>query len=145
MEILFKDQFSLEQLPSLVDRIIAKNIVVPNRIVILGGELGAGKTTFTRVFFEKFGITNVTSPTYNLHNEFSIVWTDGQKIVLNHWDLYRCRELPEELLESVSTNCTYFTFIEWGDRFLSEFKSQDCILINIEVIDQNNRKIIISG
>jgi tRNA threonylcarbamoyladenosine biosynthesis protein TsaE len=141
----FEDTFSLEDLPMVVEKILLKNVLPLNSIVILSGELGAGKTTFTRTFFQKFGINDVTSPTYNLHNEYIGQDIRGLKIILNHWDLYRCTVVPEELLEPLTTKTPQYTFVEWGERFASELKSLGFIQIRLEIIDQNHRKIIISA
>lgn len=80
--------------------------------IILAGELGAGKTTFTKYFAAICGVAaeEVSSPTYVLERQYQ-----GQSLKLSHWDLYRVKELPEELYEPASPEV--IRLIEWGERF----------------------------
>ena len=81
-------------------------------LVVLAGDLGAGKTCFTQGVAVGLGIDErVTSPTFTLHNRY-----EGS-LVLNHLDVYRLDQLEEtldldlpELLESG------LTVIEWGEQ-----------------------------
>ena len=85
---------SLEHLNTLSQK-IADNLAV-NDCIFLIGEVGVGKTTFTRYLInylqEKKGekITNVPSPTFNLLYEY-----DLKDIKIMHYDLYRIREEKE--------------------------------------------------
>ena len=64
----------------------------PGNIVFLYGEMGVGKTTFVRYLINKFQendnlkITEITSPTFNLLNEYQL-----RKIKINHYDLFRIK------------------------------------------------------
>jgi tRNA threonylcarbamoyladenosine biosynthesis protein TsaE len=61
-------------------------ILTPGGVLLLTGDLGAGKTTFVQALARTFGITRtVTSPTFTLANEYPI--PSGGKLV--HYDLYR--------------------------------------------------------
>ena len=66
----------------------------PGNIVFLYGEIGVGKTTFIRYLINKFQkndnlkITEVTSPTFNLLNEYQL-----KKIKINHYDLFRVKSI----------------------------------------------------
>ena len=68
----------------------------PGNIVFLHGEIGVGKTTFVRYLINifqkvnKLKITEVTSPTFNLLNEYQI-----KKIKINHYDLFRIKSVDE--------------------------------------------------
>ena len=85
---------SLEQLNSLSQKIADK--LTKNDCIFLIGEIGVGKTTFTRYLInylqEKNGekITEVLSPTFNLLYEY-----DLKRIKIMHYDLYRIREEKE--------------------------------------------------
>ena len=87
----------------------------PRDVVFLKGEMGVGKTTLIRYFInglqKKNGlrITEVTSPTFNLMNEYNI-----KKMKINHYDLFRIKT-PEELknLNMFEDNLNTITFIEW--------------------------------
>jgi len=85
-------------------------------IVFLRGELGAGKTTFVRMFVENLpGGCNaeVSSPSFNLYN----IYPTRPEVI--HIDLYRCVDLEEEVLEYLSREDVW-VFVEWCDR-LPEF------------------------
>ena len=79
----------LEPVAIRVKQLIGK---IPFPVVFLSGEMGAGKTTFTRVLVNLF--TNaeyVNSPTFNLYNEYA-----DTNIHIFHFDLYRLAH-PQEL------------------------------------------------
>ena len=81
-------------------------------LIVLCGDLGAGKTTFTQGFGEALGVTSpVTSPTFTLANRY-----EGALIV-NHLDVYRLAHIAEVedlgLAELVDDRAV--TLIEWGD------------------------------
>ncbi|WP_201328758.1 tRNA (adenosine(37)-N6)-threonylcarbamoyltransferase complex ATPase subunit type 1 TsaE [Thermotomaculum hydrothermale] len=103
---------------------IAKKGIAPfvkkGDIVILDGELGAGKTTFVRGFVEFFGINPeyVSSPTFTLINIYK-----GGEIDIFHVDFYRILEgndvFFDELIELQDNG---ITVIEWGKKFVDELK-----------------------
>jgi len=78
----------------------------------LCGELGAGKTTLVRWLVKALGgrIEQVCSPSYTLQNEYEL----PNDRVVEHWDLYRLRELPEELNEPPEGNT--LRVIEWPEK-----------------------------
>ena len=87
----------------------------PGNVVFLYGEMGVGKTTFIRYLINKFQkdnkseITEVTSPTFSLLNEYQI-----NQIKINHYDLFRLKKTEEiknlDLFEDISNTVT---LIEW--------------------------------
>lgn len=87
----------------------------PGDVIVLAGDLGAGKTTFTKGFGAALGISEpITSPTFTLAREYS------GRLTLHHLDVYRLEQLDEvldlalpELLESGGV-----VVIEWGDTIL---------------------------
>ena len=84
-------------------------------IVFLYGEIGVGKTTFVKYLINFYQMKNnvklseVTSPTYNLLNEYII-----NKIQINHYDLFRVKH-PSELneLNLFKDSSNIITLIEW--------------------------------
>ena len=106
------------------------------------GGLGAGKTTFTRGLAVGLGLPdNVTSPTYAIVNEYR-----GEEISLYHFDMYRI-EGGEEL-ESTGF-CDYpreesVFAVEWSENIAEELPD-DTIYIDIENVDEDTRKITVSG
>ena len=84
-------------------------------VVVLSGDLGAGKTQFVQGVAAGLGITApVTSPTFNLLLEYP-----GGRLPLYHFDLYRLE--AEEELEDIGFYETLegdgASFIEWGEKF----------------------------
>lgn len=90
--------------------------VQSNDIVVLGGDLGAGKTTFTKAFGAALGVESaITSPTFTLAQRY-----DGGRLVVHHLDVWRIEQLDEvidlalpELFESGGV-----VVIEWGDTIV---------------------------
>ena len=84
-------------------------------IVFLYGEMGVGKTTFIKYLInglqkeEKLKQTEVTSPTFNLLNEYQT-----KKFKINHYDLFRLKSVEElKSLDLFEDNKDTITFIEW--------------------------------
>ncbi len=88
------------------------------RIVLLHGDLGAGKTTLVKGIAQAFDAAqqdDVTSPTFTLVHEYR-----GPKRTLYHIDLYRIeteRELAGLGLEDLSNEEGNILLIEWGEKF----------------------------
>ncbi len=87
----------------------------PGNIVFLYGEIGVGKTTFIKYLINEFQknsklvITEVTSPTFNLLNEYQI-----DKIKIYHYDLFRLKSEEEvKNLDIFEDNISAITLIEW--------------------------------
>jgi len=87
---------------------------IQERGVTLGliGDLGGGKTTFTRALATALGATApVSSPTFVLCHEYSA----AGGLAIQHWDIYRLKDtLPEELIEPPPPD--ELRIIEWIDR-----------------------------
>jgi len=123
---------------------LARNIV-PGSIISLIGNLGTGKTTFTKGFARQIGIKDhITSPTFKLISEYQ-----GEKYKLNHIDAYRMNG-PEDFLniggEEYLMSKNSITIIEWGD-LLIDILSSNTITVNFERIKslKESRKIEILG
>ncbi|GAC1659088.1 MAG: tRNA (adenosine(37)-N6)-threonylcarbamoyltransferase complex ATPase subunit type 1 TsaE [Acidobacteriaceae bacterium] len=97
----------------------------PPKLVLLHGDLGAGKTTLVKGIAEAFGAAvrdEVTSPTFTLVHEYR-----GSEVVIYHLDLYRVES--ERALESVGIDdlrgADALMLVEWGDKFPSLVRSAD--------------------
>jgi tRNA threonylcarbamoyladenosine biosynthesis protein TsaE len=109
----------------------------PGDLLLLVGELGAGKTTFVRGLARGMGVRgDVMSPTFQLVRLYP-----GER-PLAHVDLYRIEEAAEleelglgELLEE----CV--VVVEWGDRL----DSPDALRVMIETIDPTHRRLRLEG
>tara|TARA_Y100000741_G_C18181451_1_gene529518 strand:- start:453 stop:908 length:456 start_codon:yes stop_codon:yes gene_type:complete len=104
----------------------------PGNIVFLYGEMGVGKTTFIRYLINKFQknnrlkVTEVTSPTFNLLNEYQI-----NEIKINHYDLFRLKKIEEiENLDLFEDSINTVTLIEWP-QIIKE-KPKNLIELNFE-------------
>lgn len=122
---------------------IAKNLadtLSGGEIILLNGELGAGKTTFTKGLAKALGIEKtVKSPT------FTILKSYQGRLTLNHFDMYRLKEQSDaqELgFEEVIGNINSVTVIEWN-----KFASFDgkVITVDIKFVSENGREIEIAG
>jgi tRNA threonylcarbamoyladenosine biosynthesis protein TsaE len=114
----------------------------PGMTLLLEGQLGAGKTTFTKGIAEALGISRaVKSPTYTLIKEY----TDG-KLPLYHMDLYRLEDSEDE---DLGLDDYFFgegiTVVEWGS-FMKEDLPEEFIAVTIRTSeDLNDREIILSA
>ena len=101
------------------------NIFVNGDIVFLIGEMGVGKTTFVRYLINEFqkkknlDLTEVTSPTFNILNEYQI-----EDINIKHYDLYRLKEFNEinnlGILEDTKNS---LILIEWPTLLLDNLNN----------------------
>ena len=106
-------------------------------IILLEGEMGAGKTLFTQGLAKGLGICEqITSPTYAYMNDY-----DGK---LYHYDCYRlsCGEDAEALGLTDYFYLDGICVIEWSENIASVLP-KNCKVVKIEKIDQKSRKIII--
>src|SRR5258706_11545438 len=113
-------------------------------LVVLRGELGAGKTQFAKGIAKYFGLPEeeISSPTYTLVNEYDISSGGIEKFF--HLDCYRF-EKPEELIELGVEEYLYpkhaVTIIEWPER-IEGYLPENRIEVMIEILNPNERKII---
>jgi tRNA threonylcarbamoyladenosine biosynthesis protein TsaE len=89
-------------------------------VVLLHGDLGAGKTTLAQGIAEALGVAGVTqSPTFTLISEHDATLADGRSATLYHLDLYRLDD-PEELgdigWDEVIAPTAGVTVVEWPER-----------------------------
>lgn len=109
----------------------------------LSGDLGAGKTTFTRYFLQSLGYDGaVKSPTYTLVEPYQIA---GRSVY--HADLYRLND-PEELdfigFFEYFTEPNSLVIIEWASRADSLLPAPD-VQINITRLPDDTRQVVIVG
>ena len=118
----------------------------PGDVVFLYGEMGVGKTTFIRYLingFQKINkvkITEVTSPTFNLLNEYQI-----KKIKINHYDLFRLKSEEEtKNLDLFEDNFNIITLIEWPQIIKKKPKNLIKLFLNYET-DHQKRSAKVKG
>lgn len=100
--------------------------IIPNikhPILLLKGNLGAGKTTFSQFLLKELGSRDeISSPTYSIVNEY-----DTPKGKVFHFDLYRLRSAEEAYdfgIEEYLDNC-YLSVIEWPEIYMDELEAYD--------------------
>ena len=115
-------------------------MLAPPKLVLLRGDLGAGKTTLVKgiaAAFEGAAEEDVTSPTFTLVHEYR-----GPRANLYHIDLYRIdtqRELETLALDDLRTKDSVL-LIEWGEKFPRLLRERD-VEISLERVSENGRKI----
>ena len=113
----------------------------PGTVIAYRGDLGAGKTAFTRGLARGLGITDpVTSPTYTIVNEY----LDG-RLPLFHFDMYRLRSAEdlwdigwEDYLERGGV-CA----VEWSENVAEAM--EDAITVTIQKTGEESRRITVEG
>lgn len=122
-------------------KLIKNNKEFFSQIILLTGDLGAGKTVFVKGIAEGLEIDlNITSPTFNLINEY-----EG-KPGLIHMDFYRI-DKKEELIQlglEEYLNMNNVKAIEWP-QLIFDYLTDEFIFIEILSIDENQREIIIKA
>ncbi len=129
-----------EQETAAVGRELARTLE-PDAVVLLSGDLGAGKTAFVRGLAEGLGIDpqEVSSPTFTLVQEYR-----GGRLPLFHVDLYRLRpvDVDDLGLEEI-TRSGGVTAIEWPDRLPRGFGRAVEVAIDHDASDESARRIVI--
>ena len=130
---------NLNELEIFVEK-IAHNIE-EYKFIGLVGELGSGKTQFTKFLVKALGgdIEEVVSPTFTILNEYS---TPGYKVF--HFDLYRLNSIEE--LEEIGYEDYFYSneivVVEWIDR-IKESIPEFAKILKFEIIDENIRNLTI--
>jgi len=119
-------------------------LLTPPKLVLLRGDLGAGKTTLVKgiaAAFEAAAEEDVTSPTFTLVHEYR-----GTRANLYHIDLYRIdtqRELETLGLDDLRSDNSIL-LIEWGEKFPRLVRERD-VEIALEREGENSRQIKVTG
>jgi tRNA threonylcarbamoyladenosine biosynthesis protein TsaE len=119
-------------------------LLTPPKLVLLRGDLGAGKTTLVKgiaAAFQAAKEDDVTSPTFTLVHEYR-----GPNANLYHIDLYRIdtqRELDTLALDDLRSESNSILLIEWGEKF-PRFQRERDVEIALEREGENERRIVVS-
>ena len=134
------DLSSEKKTEELANRILKK--IQIGHIIFLYGEMGVGKTTFIKYLINglqnenKLELSEVTSPTFNLLNEYQI-----NEVKINHYDLFRLKSLIElDNLDLFSDIQNAITVIEWPQ--IIEKKPQNLIELTFEYKDDHKRRSV---
>ena len=122
-------------------RQLAKTFV-GGEVLLLHGELGAGKTHFVKGLAAGLGVDDViTSPTFALHNSY-----EG-RLTLNHFDFYRIDDSEEVVVLGLNEffyDRQAVSAIEWSEN-IADLLPKGCISVIIEKIDNDTRKITVNN
>lgn len=132
---------SSEEETEAVGRELAQSLP-PGSSVLLRGNLGAGKTVFSRGFARGLGITEpVSSPTYTIVQEYELP-AGGR---LYHLDLYRISDVNAALAFGVDEfldDPRGISLIEWPDR-ISGILPENAICVDIEHLSDSQRRLTV--
>lgn len=115
-------------------------LLVGGEVVLLSGDLGAGKTTFTRCVLKALGVKgDITSPTFTIMREYKT-----KKFNIYHFDMYRIGDSSEARefgLEDYiySGDKRGIVFIEWSEN-IADMLRGNFIKINISLLNDGKRK-----
>lgn len=117
-----------------------------SKVFGLSGDLGAGKTTFSKAVAKELGIQEVvTSPTFGIQKQYKVLNPKYSDIFSEfvHIDAYRIEDIKEteplrfaELFQKPNL----LIFIEWPEK-IAEILPKDTIVLSFDSIDENTRKI----
>ena len=106
----------------------------PNMVICLEGDLGSGKTVFTKGFAQALGIEEtVTSPTFNIIKEYN-----SGEMPLYHMDVYKLDGNVENLGIEDYFKKNGVTIIEWSDTIQS-YLPEERLDIKIKILDEDTR------
>ena len=110
----------------------------PNMVICLNGDLGSGKTVFTKAFAHALGINeSITSPTFNIIKEY-----ETGELPLYHMDVYRLEDgNTKDLGIEDYYNKGGITIIEWADM-IKDSLPEERLDIKIKVVDEDTRVFI---
>ena len=115
--------------------------------IFLYGEMGVGKTSFVKYFINKFQtndelkLTEVTSPTFNLLNEY-----ETNNFVIKHYDLFRIKNSSEiKDLDIFENNEKIITLVEWPQLLENNNRIKSIDLLLTYENELKNRTVQIKG
>ena len=142
MKILFKKKLNIIQINNLAKNLANKSVL--GDVYLLTGDLGAGKTTFSRFFINKIYEKNllkkpntIKSPSFPIMINYSI-----KDFEIFHYDFYRIKNKNDfkelNIFENINKN---IFLVEWP-KILNNFSElEKYFLINFEIINQDLREI----
>ena len=111
-------------------------LLQPNMLLTLSGDLGAGKTTFTKGIGQGLGITKViNSPTFTILKQYQ------GRLNLSHFDAYRLEGQVDDLGFEEIFDSDDVCVVEWAN-FIEDILPVDRLTIEIKKIDENIREFV---
>ena len=122
--------------------LLAQNIEsekFPNMVIVLNGELGSGKTLFTKAFAKAMRIDeNVTSPTFTIVKEYY-----NGELPLFHMDVYRLEGEADSIDFEYYYKNNGVTIIEWGDT-IKDYLPDEYLELNFKILTENKRVVYLN-
>lgn len=118
---------------------VAQNIEsekFPNMVICLNGDLGSGKTVFTKGFADAMAIDDITSPTFNIIKEYV------GELPLYHMDVYRTNGKIEGLGIEEYFDKGGVTIIEWAEM-IEDYLPKERLDITFKIVGENSRVLVI--
>jgi tRNA threonylcarbamoyladenosine biosynthesis protein TsaE len=141
--------YTLSELPAVVSEVIVlalKQPSKPSTVLLLKGDLGAGKTTFVQELAAQLGVgETVTSPTFAIIKQYETSHKVFARLV--HMDAYRIEnqnELAPLRFTEILAEPNQLLCIEWPERIQAALPT-GCLTVSISIIDENQRSAQVSG
>ncbi len=118
---------------------VAQNIEsekFPNMVICLNGDLGSGKTVFTKGFASAMAIDEITSPTFNIIKEYN------GELPLYHMDVYRTNGKVDNLGLDEYFEKGGVTIIEWAEM-IENYLPEERLDITFKITGENTRVMVI--
>lgn len=109
----------------------------PNMVICLNGDLGSGKTVFTKAFAGAMDIDDITSPTFTIIKEYI------GELPLYHMDVYRVEDSKENLGIEEYFDRGGVTIIEWAD-IIKDILPKERLDITFKITGENSRVLILT-
>ena len=112
-------------------------------LIVLAGEMGAGKTAFAKGFGAALGVTEpITSPTFTLVHSY-----DAGKLTLHHADIYRLSTHNEVADLALAELLEYdgIVLVEWGDVVAGALGDHLLVQLDHDFDDQDVREVTVGG
>ena len=133
-------KYSLESIKEAADFILKR--LKENKIVLLDGDMGAGKTTLSKALCLGLGVEDaINSPTFSIVNEYR----DGNNQPIYHFDFYRIDDVEEAV--NIGAEDYFYSgnlcLIEWASR-IENIIPDDFILVSLTIDGEHSRKLTIT-
>lgn len=128
--------FSINEIKTVAKKVLNHN---SNKVILLEGEMGVGKTTLIKELVKELGvIESISSPTFSLVNEYQTI--DNQ--IIFHFDFYRIKKESEALDMGIDEYLYSgnWCFIEWAENIPNLIPPKHS-KIKIQTLADGNRKI----
>ncbi len=133
----FSRKYDIKDIQKVANEIIQS---FDNKIFAFVGELGAGKTTLIKAITKELSVIDeVVSPTFSIINEYKNL----EDKTIYHFDLYRIKTTDELFSLDIFSyfDSNNYCFIEWIDKFISNFANEKIIIFEIKKISKTERLI----